>query len=171
MIHHINDFIAHHKLFSDGSTIVLGLSGGPDSIFLLHVLAALHNQKKITLIAAHLDHGWRATSAADAQFCMHEAQRLGIACIIGHLDEFKDTISWNGSQEELGRKTRRLFLQQVAERYNAHHIALAHHAQDQQETFFIRLIRGSSIAGLASMLPANGIYIRPLLATSKTDIL
>ena len=66
---------------------------------------------------------------------------------------------------------RRQFLEKVAQEHNAHHIALGHHAQDQQETFFIRLIRGTSLSGLVGMQPQSGLYIRPLLETNKSDIL
>lgn len=171
MNNRISTFIQRHQLFSEGSTIIVGFSGGPDSMFLLHSLAPLHQAGTITVIAAHLDHGWRPTSANDARFCLQAAHALGIECVIGHLNDVAPSIAWNGSQEEVGRTARRFFLQQIAAEKNANHIALAHHAQDQQETFFIRLIRGSSIAGLASMLPKAGIYIRPLLTTSKSEIL
>ena len=73
--------------------------------------------------------------------------------------------------EELGRIMRRQFLTNVAKAHNASLIALGHHAQDQQETFFIRLIRGASLAGLTAMRPKQGIYIRPLLQTNKNDII
>lgn len=167
----IFNFIKKHNLCPEGSTIVLGLSGGPDSIFLLHVLAPLHHAGSIKLIAAHLDHGWRETSANDAQFCIAQAQKLAITCIIERLANIQTDARWNGSQEEMGRNARRTFLSAVANAHNATHIALGHHAQDQQETFFIRLIRGSSIAGLSAMRPQTGMYIRPLLETSKADII
>ncbi len=77
----------------------------------------------------------------------------------------------NGSQEEYGRRLRRHFFEQILREYNADSVALAHHAQDQEETFFIRLIRGSSLTGLTSIKPKNGPYIRPLLETPKAEIL
>jgi len=72
--------------------------------------------------------------------------------------------------EELGRTMRRQFLTNVAKEHNADYIALGHHAQDQQETFFIRLMRGASLPGLIAMRPKQGKYIRPLLQTNKSDI-
>src|SRR5580765_5771796 len=112
-------FIKEHSLFSEGSTIVLGLSGGPDSIFLLHILAPLHQAGTIKLVAAHLDHGWRPSSAADAQFCVMQAQKLGIDCIVEKLSNIPTTGQWNGSKEEMGRNARRAFLTQVAATNNA----------------------------------------------------
>ncbi len=69
--------------------------------------------------------------------------------------------------EELGRTMRRQFLTKVAKEHSADYIALGHHAQDQQETFFIRLMRGASLPGLTAMRPRQGMYIRPLLQTNK----
>ena len=71
----------------------------------------------------------------------------------------------------LGRRIRRSFFEEVARFFGAQSIALAHHAQDQQETFFLRMIRGASISGLASMRPRHGLYVRPLLKVTKSAIL
>jgi tRNA(Ile)-lysidine synthase len=166
----IRTFCEKHSLIPKGSTIVLGLSGGPDSVFLLHFLAVAHHAGIITLVTAHLDHGWRAESAADADWCVQEAQKLGIVCHVGQLSDFSPHIPGNGSQEELGRRARRLFLEQIAGYYTQSHIALGHHAQDQQETFFIRLLRGATISGLTGMKPLAGQYVRPLLETNKAEI-
>jgi tRNA(Ile)-lysidine synthase len=88
-----------------------------------------------------------------------------------HLASFKDTIALTGSKEDLGRKARRLFFKKVMQEYHAQAIALAHHRDDQIETFFIRLIRGTTLSGLCGMRPKSGPYIRPLLATSKQAII
>src|SRR5204863_7696103 len=87
------------------------------------------------------------------------------------LSALTPTHKYNGSKEEFARSMRRQFLEKVAQEYNAQSIALGHHAQDQQETFFIRLIRGTSLTGLTCMRPHHGLYIRPLLQTNKSDIL
>ncbi len=171
MLEPINQFITLHHLISENTTVVLGLSGGPDSVYLLHLLAPLHKQKKISLIAAHLDHQWRADSAHDVEFCKKSTQELGIPFVHAQASEVDIEIKKNGSQEEVGRKLRRAFLESVAHKYNAQAIALAHHAQDQEETFLIRLIRGTTLTGLIGMKPQQGLYIRPLLETNKADIL
>lgn len=171
MHNRIHAFCEKHSLIPEGSTIVLGLSGGPDSVFLLHFLAMAHHAGQITLVTAHLDHEWRADSGADAHWCVQEARKLGISCIVGQLSDFSTQISWNGSQEELGRRARRLFLEQTAQDHKATRIALGHHAQDQQETFFIRLMRGATVSGLTGMKPLTGHYIRPLLCVSKAEII
>lgn len=167
----INLFAAKHVLVPHGSKIILGLSGGPDSLFLLHYLAPLHHAGAIHLTAAHLDHGWRAQSADDAEFCEMAAAALGITCKVGKLSELNMTVKFNGSKEEVGRIMRRHFFEQLQKNHFANFIALAHHADDQQETFFIRLFRGATLTGLTGMKPRHGIYIRPLLSLSKTEIL
>jgi tRNA(Ile)-lysidine synthase len=167
----IFNFIEQHKLLPDSCTVILGLSGGPDSVFLLDLLAPLHKEKRIQLVAAHLDHQWRADSAKDVAFCRKVADSYGVPFVGAKASDLSVTIKKDGSQEALGRKLRRIFLENVAHSYNAHVIALGHHLQDQEETFFIRLIRGTSLSGLVGMRPKHGMYIRPLLETNKEDIL
>lgn len=167
----IDAFCKAYRLIPTGSRIVLGLSGGPDSIFLLHYLAQLHRDKIIHLIAAHLDHQWRQESYKDVEFCLEATQALGIELVSAKASELGLTFKFKGSKEELGRSMRRHFLQQIHKQKGADFIALAHQAQDQEETFFIRLLRGSSLTGLTSMRPKQGIYIRPLLSISRQEII
>jgi tRNA(Ile)-lysidine synthase len=171
MITSIHSFITQHNLIPPGSTIVLGLSGGPDSIFLLHALAPLYHTGTINLIAAHLDHGWRSNSTDDVVFCKKAAHELNVPFTTAHAREVTIHSKFNGSQEEMGRNLRRAFFKKVAQTHNASLIALAHHAQDQQETFFIRLVRGTTLTGLSSIKMKQGMYVRPLLTTNKKDIL
>ena len=172
MIKKIRLFIKKHQIVPEQSTIVLGLSGGPDSVFLLHLLATLKQEDHIKeIIAAHLDHEWRTNSDKDAQFCTKITKKYNIPLATGKISELDLKLKFKGSKEEFGRKARRHFFQNIKKQYNADLIALAHHAQDQQETFFIRLIRGSSLSGLTAMKPIYGHYIRPLLETNKEDII
>lgn len=164
-------YTKQHHLLPEKSTVVLGLSGGPDSMFLLHYLAPLHHQGSISLIACHLDHQWRTASQADAVFCQQVAQGLKIPFLSQQIEQLGCTMTYNGSKEELGRLYRRFFFEQVRAHYNADVIALGHHANDQHETFLIRLIRGASLTGLVGMRPKTGYYIRPLLCITKQDIL
>jgi tRNA(Ile)-lysidine synthase len=147
--------------------IIVGLSGGPDSVFLLHILKDFN----LNMVAAHLDHGWRKESKHDEAFCKKLCEKLTIPYTTAHAQDLKITVAYNGSKEEVGRKLRRHFFKKILHQENADYIALAHHAQDQQETFFLRLIRGCSLAGLTAIKPLNKSYIRPLLTTSKKDIL
>ena len=167
----IKTFIKKHNLIPKQSTIVLGLSGGPDSVFLLDFLVKLKDEGQIkTIVAAHLDHEWREDSFKDAQFCADLAKKYDVPLVQRKISELGIPLKFEGSKEEFGRKARRYFFQQVKNKYNADLIALAHHAQDQQETFFIRLIRGSSLSGLTAIKPKHGPYTRPLLETNKQDL-
>lgn len=171
MFEKVYSFIEQHNLVPDKSTIIVGLSGGPDSVFLLHVLHQLQSTKNITIIAAHLDHQWRPDSERDILFCQQLCNKLGIPFVHQKLSALGFTKKYGGSQEEYARHARRFFFESVAQQYHAPLIALAHHHDDQQETFFIRLLRGSSLTGLTAMQPQHGLYIRPLLPVSKKEIL
>lgn len=168
----IDSFVAHHKLIENKPSILLGLSGGPDSIFLLHYLNYLRKKGNINrLIAAHLDHQWRENSASDVLFCKTACENLGIEFVSAQISQLEFPQQPQGSKEEIGRYARRFFMQKIRQQENLDLIAVAHHLQDQEETFFIRLLRGTSLTGLISMRPKHNTFIRPLLETSKSDIL
>lgn len=172
MFTQIQSFIKAQNLFSKDSTIVIGLSGGPDSVFLLHFLATLRDSGQIAkLIAAHLDHEWRADSHKDAQFCNEITKKYNVPFVVKKTSELSVSLKFNGSLEEVGRNARQFFFESVKQEYKADLIALAHHAQDQQETFFIRLLRGATLTGLTAMKPKQNFYVRPLLTTNKSDII
>lgn len=153
------------------STIIVGFSGGPDSLCLLHQLKLLKDEYNLKLIAAHLDHGWREHSADDVQHCKHLCREWDIPFIAGHARDFEENVKKTGSKEDVGRRMRRSFFKQVAHEHNAQAIALGHHHNDQIENFFIRMVRGTTLTGLAGMQEQQGLYIRPLLNATKEDIL
>lgn len=163
--------IRKHSLIASGDTVIIGLSGGPDSVLLTHYLHAHRNELNCSLVIAHLNHGWRAEADGEAEQCRMLGMTLNIPTIIGHARDYKHLFAANGSKEAHGRLMRRHFFEEVASRYPQAKIALAHHQDDQEETFFIRLIRGATVQGLKGMLPRHGIYIRPLLSVRKADIL
>lgn len=150
--------------------LLVGLSGGPDSVYLLHHLIEVQKTFPCRIIAAHLDHGWRNESRADAQFCEKLCTRLNIPYVQEHALNITPRKTTKGSQEALGRELRRTFFEQTREKLDADLIMLAHHQQDQQETFFIRMIRGATLGGLCSMKSIDGMYVRPLLNINKQEI-
>lgn len=159
------------SLFFRNSTVIVGLSGGPDSVYLLHHLVKYQESLQLTIIAAHLDHEWQETSKIASNLCKKLCDDLRVELFIQKRSEMKFQPLWNGSQEQVGRLLRRHLFESLAQKYNAQAIALAHHQDDQHETFFIRLIRGASLQGLACMKEQDGLYIRPLLGCKKKDIL
>lgn len=167
-----NKFRLNESLLTPNSTIIVGFSGGPDSVALLHMLHQISTTHNIRIIAAHLNHGWQEKAPEFALFCKNWcATRLGIVYEEQFAPDLKFEAKWNGSLEEIGRNLRRHWFLELAKKYNASAIALAHHANDQHETFFIRLARGSALAGLTGMKETDGLFIRPLLHATKPQIL
>ncbi len=172
MITAIKNFITKHSLLNSNDTVIVGLSGGPDSVFLLHVLCMLKKQNILNnIIAAHLDHEWRKDSHEDVLFCKKLCQKYNVQFISQKISQLDKIFKNKGSKEELGRKARRYFFESIAKEYNADVIALGHHVQDQQETFFIRMLRGATLTGLCGIKPKDKLYIRPLLQTNKKNII
>lgn len=170
-INAVQALIDTYKLIKKNDTVVVGLSGGPDSVFLIHALAMLAPTYECTIIAAHLNHGWRPDAAHDQVVASSTAQSLDIPFIIGHACQYLCPSDARGSREEVGRIIRRRFLEAIAREHSAQSIALGHHKNDQMETFFMRMVRGASLTGLTGIKPKAGLYIRPLLGLFKTDIL
>lgn len=153
------------------STIIIGFSGGPDSLYLFLRLKEIEKSHNLTLIAAHLDHEWRAESAQELLWCKEVCEKFSVK-FIGKKASLVSTIKLpNGSKEEFARYMRRSFFEEIAKGYQNALIALAHHKDDQLENFFIRLSRGTSLQGLSGMKQRDGLYIRPLLHIAKEDIL
>ncbi len=166
----VDKYVKKHGLFRPGDHIIIGFSGGPDSVFLLHYLASIRRERNLTVIAAHFDHEWRENSAQDKEFCKDAAYEMGIEIVCQKASEM-ETIRWDGSKEAQGRAMRRAFFEDLYKRYDADFVALAHHGDDQLENFFIRVIRGTDLSGLVGMRPCAGIYIRPLLCLSKQEVI
>jgi tRNA(Ile)-lysidine synthase len=156
---------------SAGETVVIGLSGGPDSLALLDVLAGLARRGGFTVIAAHLDHALRAGSEQDAAFCADHCLRLGVAFRSGTADVAARRRRDGGGIEEAARLERRAFLRRIQAEEGASWIALAHTRDDQAETVLLRLLRGAGAQGLAAMRPRAGDILRPMLALSRADVL
>ena len=151
--------------------IILGLSGGPDSIFLFEILKRLNEEKSLKLIVAHLDHEWRKESKKDLEFCLNLCNKFKIPFFSSISSDLKLNLKFNGSKEEIGRKQRLYFLNKILKEQDGNFIVTAHHQQDNFETFFLRLIRGTSLRGLIGMKKINNKYLKPLLSVKKQDIL
>ena len=167
-------------------TVLVAVSGGPDSVALARALAALHRPLGGRLILGHFNHRWRGTdSDADERFVRDLAARLGWPCEVGRAEEVapdstvvptaKGSPSSNRS-EAAARRQRYRFLRQTAERLGARYIALGHTADDQIETILHRILRGTGIAGLSGMPRARALgeatsIIRPLLEVRRSTLL
>jgi len=155
--------------------LLIAVSGGPDSLALLHVLQEIFPAEQ--LVAAHLHHGWREEADAEAEFVRQTAVSWGIACFIEEVDVVGLAREQALSLEEAGRKARYDFFARLATKIGAKAVAVGHHADDQAETVLMHLLRGSGLAGLRGMLPISPLpgapdilLLRPLLAVSRAAI-
>ncbi len=152
-------------------SVVVGLSGGADSVSLLDALASLRRRRGFRVIAAHLDHGLRAGSAADAAFCEELCRSLDVPIRAGKADVRARASRERGGIEQAGRRERYAFLRRVKDEEGAFAIAVAHTRDDQAETLLLRLLRGAGATGLAGMRPRTRDVLRPLLAVSRSEVL
>jgi tRNA(Ile)-lysidine synthase len=131
--------------------LVVALSGGADSVALLHALVALRARRSLDLVAAHLDHGLRRESAEDARFCEDLCTRLGVTLRIDRADVRARAEREHRGLEDAARRERYIFLRRVLREDHADAIATAHTRDDQAETLVLRLVRGSGRVGLGAM--------------------
>ncbi|MEP7285959.1 MAG: tRNA lysidine(34) synthetase TilS [Chloroflexota bacterium] len=176
MIDQVRAYCVSHQLLIPGTTVVAAVSGGADSLALLHVLLTLRDSLDLTLHVATLDHQIRsAASAEDVQFVIEVAATWGIPCIAGSINIPSLAKDRHMGLEEAARMARYNFLSQVARYLGGATIATGHNQDDQAETVLMHAIRGSGLAGLRGMLPkvslTNGLaLIRPLLNTPRIVI-
>lgn len=155
-----------------GGSVLVAVSGGADSVALLHILHDLRQSLHIRLSVAHLNHSLRGReSDADAEFVLGLAEELGLRCAVEKVDIRARAEEDKLSLEETGREARRGFLRRVAKTECCGSIATGHHADDQAETVLIRLIRGAGVRGLAAMSPVSpeGI-VRPLFECRREEL-
>ncbi len=159
-------------MFEPADKVVVAVSGGPDSIVLLHALKTLENKLCLKLCVAHMDHAVRKSSYRDLKFVENEAKKLGLQFYSKTLKR-KD-VEGKGSLEERLRNFRYDFLISVAKKIGAGIIALGHTKDDQSETVLMRILRGSGLYGLSAILPKlelKGCYVvRPLIEISRKQV-
>lgn len=172
------DFIQENKLVSGQHCLLVAVSGGPDSVCLLHILVKLQEGLGIRLYIAHLNHQLRgAESEADAHYVSDLAHRLDIPATIEQRDVKAFKIQQRISLEEAAREVRYTFLAQVAKSIGANRVAVGHTADDHIETILMHLIRGTGTRGLRGLQPSSRwqssgsslTIIRPLLPVSRRE--
>ena len=169
--HKVKDFINKYEMVNSQDRIVIGVSGGADSVCLLFALKSLMKELEITLFVAHVNHGLRGEYACrDERFVKALSKKLDLPCYIVRVDAGDVARKEKLSIEEAGRILRREYFQEVKEKTGSNKIALAHHINDNVETFVMNLARGSGLRGVAGIKPVNGDYIRPLLCLTRSEI-
>jgi tRNA(Ile)-lysidine synthase len=160
-----------HGMLAPGGRVLVALSGGPDSVALLHFLRELAGRGELTVVGAgHLNHGARAAAADDEQFCRDLTARLDVALVVERVDVPALARGWRTSLEDAGRRARYASLERAAGVLSADVIATGHSLDDQSETFLLQLIRGAGPRGLSSIAPVAGRVIRPLLEVRRAEI-
>jgi len=168
----VKETVTRYHLLTQGDRVVVGVSGGVDSMVLLRLLDGLREDFKLSLIVAHINHGLRPDeSEREAELVREESVRLGLPFEYGRFDAKTFSRTGGFSLQDGARRLRYHFLQGLLLKHRAQKIALGHHADDQVETFLSRLLRGSGLRGLRGMLPMRDqTVIRPLLEAWKEEI-
>ncbi len=170
---HVDRTVSVHHMLNLGDAVLVGVSGGPDSVALFHALIELTPKYAVRLGVAHLNHCLRGReSDRDAQFVAKLVQNHGVPFYPGTEDVRKLAVSRKLSIEEAGRQARYDFFITVADREGYDKIALGHHSDDNAELILMYLIRGSGLQGLSGIPPVRGNrWIRPLIEQSRSEIL
>jgi tRNA(Ile)-lysidine synthase len=172
LISKVRESIKRYHLLDKGDRVVIGVSGGPDSIALLDVLQKLKDEFSCVLHIAHLDHGLRRASRKDSIFVEQLGAKFHVPVMVKRIPI--ESYRKGQSLEEEAREKRLAFLCDVARRVKAHKVALAHHLDDQAETVLMRILRGTGLAGLTGIMPKRMLYgvtfIRPFLGASRREI-
>ncbi len=160
-------------ILSPGDAILVGVSGGPDSVALLHILLGLRHALGLSLHVAHFNHGWRTSAQADEQFVQRLARQWGVPCLCGRAS---GRLPGNStSREEQGRLARFAFFRRASKKFHTLAVLLGHTQDDLVETVLMHILRGAGLQGMRGMLSCReveGVYvIRPLLGISKENIL
>ena len=153
-----------------GRTLIVGVSGGGDSVCLLHVLHRLQSEFHLKLVCVHINHMLRETAERDEDFTREFAAKLDIPFYVKKADVKKLAAEEKLSEEEAGRMVRRAFYEEVCEKEKGDYIVLAHHKNDNAETMLFHLMRGTNLKGMGGIRPVQGKYLRPLLCVERKEI-
>ena len=169
LLDRVEKFIKRHRLLRPGDKVLVAVSGGPDSLALLHLLTRLREPWQLTLHALHVNHGLRAEAAEDAAFVEAMGRRWGVPVTVATVDVRAERKAGE-SLQQAARRVRYRVLTENARAVGATRVALGHQADDQAETVLMRLLRGAGTTGLAGMRPRRGPFVRPLLAVTRAEI-
>ena len=165
----VRQTIEQYAMFPQGARIIIGLSGGMDSVALLQLLNGWKDAAGWELTAVHIHHGLRGADAdADADFVLKLCASLEIPCIVRRYDVRAEARTRGIGEEEAGRLLRYAAFAEIAGEDGR--IAVAHHQNDQAETLLMRLCRGTGLKGLTGMAPVRGNICRPLLFCSREEL-
>lgn len=165
--------IKNNKLILNGDKIVLGVSGGPDSISMLNILRELKEggTLQFSMVVAHINHMIREEAVEDEKYVEDYCKKNGIECYVKRINVIEYAQNNKIGIEEAGRKARYDFFDEIAQKTNANKIAIAHNKNDKIETIIMHILRGSGLSGLKGIEPIrNNRYIRPLIDCERQEI-
>ncbi|OGP35336.1 MAG: tRNA lysidine(34) synthetase TilS, partial [Deltaproteobacteria bacterium GWC2_42_51] len=170
MLDKIRKTIKKYRMIDKDETVVVCVSGGIDSVALLHILTGLREEYKLSIIAAHINHRLRGReSDRDEEFVRQLAHNFNVKFVGKRVDTAK-FLKRGDSLQDVARQLRYRFFDEVAQRYNADRIATGHTMDDLAETMIMRFLRGTGLSGLSGIPPVRGKYIRPLIDISRQEI-
>ncbi len=171
MMDRLRETIKRHELLETGDTVLIGLSGGPDSVALLEVLVELREDYSLRLMAVYVNHGIRPAAAeVEELFCRELCRKFGVDFTLVRKEVPSLAKERGKGLEETAREVRYEVFETVADQRGCEKIAVGHHLDDQAETVLFRMIRGSGRTGLAGMPVRRGRIIRPLIDVSRQEI-
>lgn len=168
----VYDCITKYQLIENGDRVVLGVSGGPDSIAMLNILHKIRQSGLLNfeIFVAHINHGLRENAKIDEVFVENFCQTVNVPYFVKHAHVAELAKREKRGLEEMGRKVRYDFFDEIQQKVGANKIAIAHNQNDQAETIMMNILRGTGIKGLVGIEKKNGKYIRPLLGTQRFEI-
>lgn len=165
MIDKVKKTIQKFNLIAENDKVLVGVSGGPDSVTLLNILHELG----YNLVVAHINHGIRETALNDENYVIEFCEKLDIPCFIKRV-KLKELDNHGMTLEELGRKIRYDFFYEIMKENACNKLATAHNANDNAETVMMNIFRGTGISGLKGIGPKRNNIVRPLIEVTRREI-
>lgn len=168
----VYDCITKYQLIENGDRVVLGVSGGPDSIAMLNILHKIRQSGLLNfeIFVAHINHGLRENAKLDEVFVENFCQEMKVPFFVKHVYVAEIAKQQKRGLEETGRKVRYDFFDEIQQKVDANKIAIAHNQNDLAETIIMNILRGTGTKGLIGIEKKTGKYIRPLLEAQRFEI-
>ncbi len=167
----LEEFRRRYELYQRGDRLLVALSGGKDSVCLLRVILEQRKRLGLTVYAAHVHHGLRASADRDLAFCQTLCDKLGVEFFVCRVDAAEAAKARGIGVEEAGRELRYEYFSRLQQQLGVHRVLTAHTASDQCETLLMRLLRGGALRGLCAIPVKRGSICRPLLCVSSEEVL
>lgn len=170
LISKVRNTINKYNLIEYGDSIVVGVSGGPDSMTLLNILIKLKKELNLKIYVAHINHGIRENAKIDEEYVKEFCEKNMIDFFVEHADVIAISQNEKKGLEETGRDVRYTFFNEVLKKTRSDKIAIAHNLNDKIETIIMNVIRGTGKNGLKGIEPKREVYIRPLIEITRAEI-